>query len=70
MFCLMDVSGSMDEEKKATAKRFFMLLYLFLLRTYEHIEVVFIRHHTIAREVNEDDFFPPANPAARWYPVR
>ncbi len=57
MFCVMDVSGSMDEEKKATAKRFFMLLYLFLNRTYEHIEVVFIRHHTIAKEVDEDEFF-------------
>lgn len=57
MFCLMDVSGSMDEEKKATAKRFFMLLYLFLTRTYEHIDVVFIRHHTVAKEVDEEDFF-------------
>ncbi|HJV28161.1 MAG TPA: YeaH/YhbH family protein [Aromatoleum sp.] len=57
MFCVMDVSGSMDEEKKATAKRFFMLLYLFLNRTYEHIEVVFIRHHTVAKEVDEDEFF-------------
>jgi uncharacterized sporulation protein YeaH/YhbH (DUF444 family) len=50
MFCIMDVSGSMDEGKKATAKRFFMLLYLFLTRTYEHIELVFIRHHTVAKE--------------------
>ena len=57
MFCLMDVSGSMDEERKATAKRFFMLLYLFLTRSYEHIEVVFIRHHTVAKEVDEDEFF-------------
>jgi uncharacterized sporulation protein YeaH/YhbH (DUF444 family) len=57
MFCLMDVSGSMDEYKKSTAKRFFMLLYLFLKRNYEHIEVVFIRHHTIAKEVDEQDFF-------------
>ncbi len=57
MFCLMDVSGSMDEEKKQIAKRFFMLLYLFLTRSYEHIELVFIRHHTIAREVDEEDFF-------------
>ena len=57
MFCIMDVSGSMDEEKNSTAKRFFMLLYLFLTRTYEHIEVVFIRHHTVAKEVNEEDFF-------------
>lgn len=57
MFCLLDVSGSMDEERKSIAKRFFMLLYLFLKRNYEHIEVVFIRHHTIAMEVDEDDFF-------------
>ncbi len=57
MFCIMDVSGSMDEGKKSTAKRFFMLLYLFLTRTYEYIEVVFIRHHTVAKEVNEEDFF-------------
>ena len=57
MFCVMDVSGSMDEQKKQIAKRFFMLLYLFLTRTYEHIELVFIRHHTIATEVEEEDFF-------------
>lgn len=57
MFCVMDVSGSMDEQKKRIAKRFFMLLYLFLTRTYERIEIVFIRHHTLAMEVDEDDFF-------------
>lgn len=57
MFCLMDVSGSMDESKKQMAKRFFMLLYLFLNRNYEHIEVVFIRHHTLAEEVDEENFF-------------
>ncbi|HEU4853149.1 MAG TPA: YeaH/YhbH family protein [Telluria sp.] len=57
MFCIMDVSGSMDETRKDTAKRFFILLYLFLKRAYEHIEVVFIRHHTAAAEVDEDEFF-------------
>jgi hypothetical protein len=57
MFCLMDVSGSMDEEKKSIAKRFFMLLYLFLTRSYERISIVFIRHHTVAKEVDEEDFF-------------
>jgi uncharacterized sporulation protein YeaH/YhbH (DUF444 family) len=57
MFCLLDVSGSMDEGRKNIAKRFFMLLYLFLTRNYERIEVVFIRHHTVASEVNEDEFF-------------
>jgi uncharacterized sporulation protein YeaH/YhbH (DUF444 family) len=57
MFCLMDVSGSMNEERKDIAKRFFMLLYLFLTRNYERIEVVFIRHHTVAKEVDEENFF-------------
>ena len=57
MFCLMDVSGSMDEDRKNIAKRFFMLLYLFLTRSYERIDVVFIRHHTVAMEVDEEDFF-------------
>ena len=57
MFCIMDVSGSMDESKKDTAKRFFILLYLFLTRAYEKIDVVFIRHHTQASEVDEHEFF-------------
>ncbi len=57
MFCLMDVSGSMDEARKEMAKRFFILLYLFLTRTYKHIQVVFIRHHTTAKEVDEENFF-------------
>jgi uncharacterized sporulation protein YeaH/YhbH (DUF444 family) len=57
MFCLMDVSGSMDQARKDIAKRFFILLYLFLTRTYERIQLVFIRHHTVAMEVDEDDFF-------------
>jgi hypothetical protein len=57
MFCLMDVSGSMDEARKDMAKRFFILLYLFLTRAYEKIEVVFIRHHTQASEVDEEEFF-------------
>ena len=57
MFCLMDVSGSMDQARKDIAKRFFILLYLFLTRTYDQIELVFIRHHTVAKEVDEDEFF-------------
>ena len=57
MFCLMDVSGSMDEARKDLAKRFFILLYLFLTRHYEKIDLVFIRHHTQAQEVDEENFF-------------
>ncbi|MFA0070910.1 DUF444 family protein, partial [Vibrio breoganii] len=53
MFCLMDVSGSMDQATKDIAKRFYVLLYLFLNRTYENVDVVFIRHHTQAKEVDE-----------------
>jgi len=57
MFCLMDVSGSMDEEKKDIAKRFFTLLYHFLTRKYEKVDIVFIRHTDDAQEVNEQEFF-------------
>ena len=56
MFCLMDVSGSMDEARKDLSKRFFILLYLFLTRHYEKIDIVFIRHHTQAQEVDEENF--------------
>jgi uncharacterized sporulation protein YeaH/YhbH (DUF444 family) len=57
MFCVMDVSGSMDEGRKELSKRFFILLYLFLTRHYEKIDLVFIRHHTQAQEVDEENFF-------------
>lgn len=57
MFCLMDVSGSMSQATKDIAKRFFILLYLFLSRSYEKTDVVFIRHHTSAKEVDEEEFF-------------
>lgn len=57
MFCLMDVSASMDESKKDLAKRFFTLLYLFLTRKYEHVELVFVRHTDNAEEVDEKTFF-------------
>jgi uncharacterized protein len=57
MFCLMDVSGSMTEEMKELAKRFFMLLHIFLRRRYHHVEIVFIRHTQNAEEVDEQTFF-------------
>lgn len=57
MFCLMDVSGSMGEREKDLAKRFFVLLHLFLKRRYERTDIVFIRHTHEAQEVDEDTFF-------------
>jgi uncharacterized protein len=57
MFCLMDVSGSMSGHMKDLAKRFYMLLYIFLTRRYRHVEIVFIRHTERAEEVDEETFF-------------
>ncbi|MGB0663883.1 MAG: YeaH/YhbH family protein [Pontibacterium sp.] len=57
MFCVMDVSGSMTQTIKDIAKRFFVLLYMFLTRNYKQIDVVFVRHHTHAKEVDEQEFF-------------
>ena len=57
MFCLMDVSGSMTEGMKDLAKRFYLLLHLFLRRRYRHVDVVFIRHTHEAKEVDEETFF-------------
>ncbi len=57
MFCLMDVSGSMTEHMKDLAKRFYILLYIFLKRRYKNVDLVFIRHTHTASEVDEDTFF-------------
>ena len=57
MICMMDVSGSMGEREKELAKRFFVLLHMFLDRRYERTDVVFIRHTHEAQEVDEETFF-------------
>ncbi len=57
MFCLMDVSASMGEREKDLAKRFFVLLHLFLARRYDKIDLIFIRHTHSAQEVDEETFF-------------
>ena len=57
MFCLMDVSGSMSEQMKDLAKRFFLLLHVFLERRYKRVDLVFIRHTEVAEEVDETTFF-------------
>lgn len=57
MFCLMDTSASMTESLKELAKRFYMLLHLFLTRHYRSVDIVFIRHTYTAQEVDEETFF-------------
>lgn len=57
MFCVMDVSGSMRQKEKDLAKRFFLLLHMFLRRKYQTVKIIFVKHHEEAFEVDEDDFF-------------
>jgi sporulation protein YhbH len=57
VLCIMDTSGSMDTMKKYLARSFFFLLYQFLVTRYRNVEIVFIAHHTQAREVTEEEFF-------------
>lgn len=61
IFFVMDVSGSMSQEKKFLARSFYFLLYQFLQLKYETIEIVFISHDTEAQEVEEKDFFQKAS---------
>lgn len=57
VFFIMDVSASMTESHKDLAKRFFMMLNLFISRKYKRVDAVFIRHHTQAKECDEEEFF-------------
>jgi uncharacterized protein len=57
VLCLMDTSGSMDTMKKYLARSFFFMLYQFICTKYQSVELVFIAHHTEAKEVTEDEFF-------------
>ncbi|MEY2340782.1 YeaH/YhbH family protein [Acidithiobacillus sp. IBUN Pt1247-S3] len=57
MICVMDVSGSMGETEKDLSKRFFLLLYLFLQRQYQNVQIIFIKHHSVALECTEKEFF-------------
>ena len=57
VFFIMDVSASMTQEHKDLAKRFFMLLNLFVSRKYKRVDCIFIKHHIQATECSEDEFF-------------
>jgi uncharacterized sporulation protein YeaH/YhbH (DUF444 family) len=57
MICLMDVSASMGEADKSIAKKFFLLLYLFLHKVYKTVDVIFVSHTHEAKEVSEQEFF-------------
>lgn len=54
---LMDISGSMDEEKKRTARKFFTLQYAFIAKKYPQTDLIFIAHTDEAEEMDEEEFF-------------
>ncbi|MDS0526879.1 sporulation protein YhbH [Clostridium sp. SHJSY1] len=60
MIFIMDVSGSMDSSKKFLARSFFFVLSKFLRRKYNNIAFEFISHTTIAKKVDEYEFFHKA----------
>ncbi|MCM1988658.1 sporulation protein YhbH [Oceanirhabdus seepicola] len=57
VMCIMDTSGSMSITKKYLARSFYFLLYQFVRIKYVNVEVVFIAHTTVGKEVSEQEFF-------------
>ncbi|RMG55136.1 MAG: sporulation protein YhbH [Acidobacteria bacterium] len=57
VLAMMDVSGSMGEFKKYIARSFYFWMVRFLRTKYDNVKIVFISHHTEAKEVTEEEFF-------------
>jgi hypothetical protein len=57
ILALMDTSGSMGSFEKYCARSFFFWMTRFLRRKYEHVEIIYVAHHTEAKEVTEEEFF-------------
>ena len=57
MIFIMDASGSMDTTKKYLARSYFFVLASFLKRKYNNIAFEFIYHTTVAKRVDEYEFF-------------
>lgn len=57
IIAMMDTSGSMGSFEKYVARSFFFWMTRFLRHQYEKVEIVFIAHHTEAKEVTEEEFF-------------
>src|SRR5690242_12692998 len=57
VIAMMDVSGSMGEFEKYIARSFYFWMVRFLRTKYNNVKIVFISHHTEAKEVTEEEFF-------------
>ncbi|MDD5793500.1 MAG: sporulation protein YhbH [Clostridiales bacterium] len=60
MIFIMDVSGSMDNSKKYLARSLFFIMSKFLRKKYNNIAFEFVSHTTMAKRVNEYEFFHKA----------
>jgi sporulation protein YhbH len=57
VFAMMDVSGSMGTFEKYVSRAFYYWMVKFLRTKYDNVEIVFIAHHTEAKQVTEEEFF-------------
>ena len=57
VIAMIDTSGSMGNFEKYIARSFFFWMTRFLRTKYEMVEIAFIAHHTVAKEVTEEEFF-------------
>lgn len=57
VIAMMDTSGSMGPFEKYIARSFFFWMVRFLRTKYQNVEIVFLAHHTEAKEVTEEEFF-------------
>lgn len=57
VLAMMDVSGSMDKEKKYLCRSLLFWLVEFLKKVHDHVEIRFIVHTTEAKLVDEETFF-------------
>lgn len=57
VIAMMDTSGSMGPFEKYIARSFFFWMVRFLRTKYQNVKIVFLAHHTEAKEVTEQEFF-------------
>ena len=57
VLAMMDISGSMGDFEKYIARSFYFWMVRFLRTKYNNVKIVFISHHTEAKEVTEEEFF-------------
>ncbi|MDA8187375.1 MAG: sporulation protein YhbH [Dehalococcoidales bacterium] len=57
VIAMRDVSASMGEFEKYITRSFYFWMVRFLRSKYNNVRIVFITHHTEAKEVDEETFF-------------